>query len=136
MHRRAGAAAADLIAGVTPEQFGNPTPCSEWDVRALINHMTVGNRLFAAVLTGDPIPDHTVDMLGTDPQAAFRDSFDALRTVFDLQGVLDGTYQTPFGEQSGTELVTRRVSEITIHAWDIAAATGQSRELDPELLAT
>lgn len=135
LHRHAGAAAADLIARVTPEQFGSPTPCSEWDVRALINHMVVGNRLFVAVLTGDPMPDHTVDMLGTDPLGAFLDSFDELRTAFDLHGVLDGTYQTPFGEQSGAELVARRVSEMTIHAWDIAVATGQSRDLDPELLA-
>ncbi|KAA0022556.1 TIGR03086 family metal-binding protein [Antrihabitans cavernicola] len=135
MHRRAGAMAAELIAGVGPEQFGNQTPCTEWNVRTLINHMTGGNLRFVGMLTGGSGPERAADVLGDSPLASFRDSFDALCEAFDLPGVLDGIYRTPLGERPGAVLVTMRTSEMTIHAWDIAAATGQPRDLDPKLVA-
>lgn len=135
MHRRAGAMAAELIARVEPEQLGSPTPCTEWDVRGLINHMTGGNLRFVAMLTGGPGADRGTDVLGIDVLASFRDSLHALCVAFDIPGVLDGTYRTPLGDRPGTALVTMRISEMTIHAWDIVAATGQPRDLDSELVA-
>jgi uncharacterized protein (TIGR03086 family) len=132
--RRAGEMAAQLIDKTTPEQLGLPTPCSEWDVRALINHITSGNLRFIGVLGGPPGPAPGEDVLGDDPAAAFRSSFTKLAAAFDEDGVLERTVQTPLGEGPGVLLLTIRITELTTHSWDIAVATGQPRDLDPALI--
>jgi hypothetical protein len=54
--------------------------------------------------------------------------------AFDREGFLEQVFPTPLGEGPGELLVAMRITELTIHAWDIAAATGQPRDLDPELV--
>jgi len=135
LHRRAGENAADVIARIPAERLGDPTPCTEWDVRGVINHMVNGNLRFAALIAGEPGPERGEDALGNDPLAAFRGSVGELCAAFDREGVLDQTFPTPFGEAPGTMLVSMRTCEMSIHTWDLAAATGQPRDLDPDLVA-
>ncbi len=71
LHRRAGGMAADVIAGVRPDQLGSATPCTEWDTRALINHVVGGNLGFAAMVAGEHGPGPGEDVLGGEPLAAF-----------------------------------------------------------------
>jgi len=133
--RRAGDVAAGLISGVSPAQLGNPSPCTEWSVRDLINHMANGNLRVVALVSGEPGPDRGEDVLGADPASAFRDSFRRLCTAFDAEGVLERIFPTPFGDGPGSQLVVIRVIELTVHSWDLAAATGKPRDLDPVLVA-
>jgi uncharacterized protein (TIGR03086 family) len=135
LHRQAGEMAADVIAKIPAERLGDPTPCTEWDVRAVINHMANGNLRIAGLVTGGPRPDRGEDVLGDDPLAAFRDSLDRVSAAFDRDGVLEQTFTMPFGEGPGARLVTVRTCDLTIHTWDLAAATGQPRDLDPGLVA-
>jgi uncharacterized protein (TIGR03086 family) len=135
LHRKAGAMAHGVISHISSDQLSDPTPCTEWDVAALINHLVNGNLRFVAMVTGQPGPDRGQDVLGQDHLAAFSDSLDQLCAAFDREGMLEQTFPTPFGEGPGTLLVTMRVGELTIHSWDLAAATGQPRDLDPELVA-
>jgi uncharacterized protein (TIGR03086 family) len=135
LHRKAGAMAYSVISHISPDQLADPTPCTEWDVRALINHLVDGNLRFVAMVTGEPGPAHDQDKLEHDHLAAFEDSFNQLCTAFDREGMLEQTFPTPFGEGPGALLVTMRVGELTIHSWDLAAATGQPRDLDSDLVA-
>jgi len=134
LHRRAGDMAAEVISRVRPHQLGHATPCTEWDVRALINHLVGGNLGFAALAASEAGPDRGEDVLGGDPQASFRDSLGRLCQAFDRAGFLEQVFPTPLGEGPGALLVEMRVVELTIHTWDVAAATGQPRDLDPELI--
>jgi uncharacterized protein (TIGR03086 family) len=135
LSRRAGALAEQLIAGVRRDQLAAPTPCREWDVAALINHMAGGNLRFVAMVTGEPGPDRGPDVTGADPLAAFRGSMARLNEAFSREGFLGQTYPSPFGEVPGAALAAMRATELTVHCWDLAAATGQSRDLDPGLVA-
>ncbi len=135
LHRRAGELTGGLIDKITPAQLGLPTPCSQWDVRALINHIVNGQLRFTAVLKSEPGPERGDDVLGADPAADFRSSFAGLSAIFDEDGFLERTVPTPFGEAQGARLVAMRATELTLHGWDLAAATGQSRLFDPELVA-
>ena len=126
--------AADVITRVRPDQLEYATPCTEWDVRALINHVVTGNLRFAALVAGEPQHGSGDDVLGGDPLASFRDSFDRLCQVFDRPGFLEQAFPTPLGDGPGTLLVEMRVVELTIHAWDVAAATHRPRDLDPQLI--
>jgi uncharacterized protein (TIGR03086 family) len=131
--------AADLAVGIVdaigPDQFGLATPCREWDVRMVMNHVVSGNRFFVHLVTGAPPPQRGGDHLGDDPVAAFRDSVRAVSAAFLTDGFLDRVVTAPFGDVPGRQLVDMRRNELTVHAWDLAKATGQPTDLDPEVIA-
>jgi len=131
---RAAAAARSVVDGVRPEQWGLPSPCADWDVRAVLNHLVMGNLMAHAGVRGrQPPRDRSADYLGADPPAAFGDSLVACRAAFAEPGVLEKVVRTPMGEQPGAFYVHMRINELLAHGWDIAAATGQSTDLAPEL---
>jgi uncharacterized protein (TIGR03086 family) len=132
---RAAATAGTVVDSVRADQYGDPTPCTEWTVRQLLNHLVGGNKMFTARLTGGPDVDRAADHVGPDHVASFHASVADLRTAFAADGALDGMYPGPFGEAPGHTLARMRVNELMVHAWDLARATGQSTDLDPELAA-
>src|SRR4051794_28904111 len=98
---RALSAVGDLIAGVQDEQWSAPTPCSDWTVRELINHLVGMNRVFAALLREQAPPERGGDFLGDDPVGAYRDSATAMRAAFDQPEVLERTFHGPLGAATG-----------------------------------
>jgi hypothetical protein len=54
---RALAATETVVAGIGTDQWQAPTPCTELDVRGVLNHLVPGNALFAALIRGAPLPD-------------------------------------------------------------------------------
>jgi uncharacterized protein (TIGR03086 family) len=128
---RAASAAGTVFSGVKPEQFDDPTPCTEWTVRQLMNHVVGGNHQFISMLTGGGQLDRSLDYLGADPPAAFRESVARLRALFAAEGALERPTPTPFGERPGVVLLEMRVTEMMTHGWDLARATGQPTDLDP-----
>ncbi|WP_227998469.1 maleylpyruvate isomerase family mycothiol-dependent enzyme [Nocardia australiensis] len=79
---RANTAVGELIAEIRSEQWKAPTPCTEWDVRDVVNHLVVMNLVFVALLGGTPAPERGVNHLGDDPVAAYRASAAALEAAF------------------------------------------------------
>jgi uncharacterized protein (TIGR03086 family) len=132
---RSAATATAVIGSVKAEQYDDPTPCTDWNVRQLLNHVIGGSKIFTAILTDSGPVDRTADHVGADHAASFRAAISDLRAAFAADGALDGTYQGPLGETSGAFLMRMRVNEMMMHAWDLARATGQSTDLDPELAA-
>jgi uncharacterized protein (TIGR03086 family) len=132
-----------LVEGVRPEQWTSPTPCAEWDVRQLLDHVTSGNRMFAALASGER-PEGMEGLLqlrarvapaaDDDPVETFRDSGRQLLEAFSDPDFPDGTYLTPIGERSGDFVILMRTSEGLIHGWDLARATGQTPAF-PEAIA-
>jgi uncharacterized protein (TIGR03086 family) len=129
-----------LVAGVRNNQWSNPTPCPQWNVRALVNHLVLGNRRSASTLRGEELspssagrqsPD--VDTLGDDPVQAYRDAGAALLTAFSQPGVLEGVFQVPAGRVPGAVMLHLRITELLIHGWDLARATGQTAHLPDDL---
>jgi uncharacterized protein (TIGR03086 family) len=134
---RASAPVADLVAGVRSEQWEWPTPCTEWDVRSLVNHLVGGNRLFTDVMHGATLDvartQHAGDGLGDDPEAAYRGSVSGLLEAFGQPGVLEQIFQVPMGVVPGAVLVHLRLTEALVHGWDLAMATGQPVDLPEDL---
>ena len=121
------------IARVRPEQATRPTPCAAFDVRALVNHVLYDLRQFERMLTGaDPGPPDA-DLLGSqDWSAAYRADADRFLATWRERGA-DGTITTRLGEFPATWAVGQHMTNLTVHAWDLARATGQSTELDPQV---
>jgi uncharacterized protein (TIGR03086 family) len=99
-----------------------------------------GGKLFAICASEGAIPDEqlleimTVDQLGDDPVASFDASADAALEAFSDPAALESTISLPFGQMPGQAALDLAVFDLTVHALDIAKATGQSTELDPEVL--
>jgi uncharacterized protein (TIGR03086 family) len=133
--------AAGLVSGVRAEQWDLPTPCEDWSVRQLVNHLVGGNRLFTRVLSGEPLPPREQlgrraheDQLGDDPAEAFRTSADALLAAFRGPGVLERAHTVPVGTLPGPAAVHLRTVETLVHGWDLARATGQEPPFPDELV--
>jgi uncharacterized protein (TIGR03086 family) len=124
--RSAIAGAEIIIAGVPAGLWGAPTPCTDVDVRALVNHLLSGNLYFASLVCGLPVPDGDEDHLGADPAGAFRAAAASLVAALDAPGVLDRTYRLPIGQVPGRALIEIRPIEHLGHGWDVAKATGQA----------
>jgi uncharacterized protein (TIGR03086 family) len=126
-HQRAQDTFARVLVNVTSDQLSSPTPCPEWDVKALIDHVIAGNQRVVMRAGGHVAP------LPEDLDAAHRASAMAAQQTFAGPQGLTRTYQLPIGEVPGTAFLELRSSDLLIHAWDLAIATGQPSDLDPEL---
>jgi len=115
---------------VEPEQWGAPTPCSEWDVRALVVHVIDTHRRIVANLDG--APPEEADPVG-DLAAQWSQSSAAVKAALADPVRASTTVSGMFGEQSFESLVSRLLCTDTLfHTWDLARATGQDEHLDPE----
>jgi uncharacterized protein (TIGR03086 family) len=95
-----------------------PTPCDDWDVRALLNHTLDAQRYFVAAARGEdgalPAP-HPPALLGADPVADFEVARAETLQAFAASGVIDRT-----GSSLGVAF-----SDQLLHGWDLAKATDQ-----------
>jgi uncharacterized protein (TIGR03086 family) len=126
-HQRAQDTFAHVLVNVTSDQLSSPTPCPEWDVKALIDHVIAGNKRVVERAGGQAAP------LPEDLGTAHRASAKAAQETFAGPEALTHTYQLPIGELPGTTFIELRTSDLFAHAWDLASATGQPTDLDPEL---
>jgi uncharacterized protein (TIGR03086 family) len=123
-----------LITGVRPEQWTAGTPCTDWNVRNLVNHVVRGNRLFAAALRGEPPPPaEPSDVLGDDPVTAFRAAAAEVIEAFGQPGAMERMVTVPFGTVPGAVALHLRKTELLVHGWDLARATGQPTRFPEEL---
>ncbi len=128
-----------FVERVTPEHYQLPTPCAEWDVRALINHL-LGAVLLGQALFSDTTPQVNVgpgglpdrDLPGQDPVKAYRVATEGLLSAASGDA-LERPHQTPLGEMPGAALAGFITMDLVVHGWDLAKATGQAPVLEPEL---
>lgn len=123
-----------LIASITPEQMDLPTVNDEWIVRELINHLVRGNVWATQNLETGGAPRPTEDLIGDrSPAQAFSESAQDMLTAFSAPGALGVMVTMPFGEMPGAGLAMFRTGDLVSHAWDLAVATGQDRNIAPQL---
>jgi uncharacterized protein (TIGR03086 family) len=94
-----------------------------------VQHLVGMNRVFAAMLNGDPPPSRDEGPADEELAAAFRDSAAALVAAFGTPGVLETVYESPMGKASGLDRLSIRLYDLLAHGWDLAQATGQRAEL-------
>lgn len=125
--------AQKVVEGVKSDQLDAPTPCTDFDLRGLLNHLTGAAKVMASgVATGEIDPSLLGDdLLGDDPASAFRQAAKELLDAWSEPGVLERNVRVPFGEVPGTAAVNFSAVEIYAHTIDAAVATGQEDILDP-----
>lgn len=120
-----------VVANLTPDQLDRRTPCAQYDVRGILEHMIGGATAFAAAYRGtEPaVPDTS------DPLAAFGPALGELGAAVNEPGALDRTVSAPFGDVPGDTFARFVVLDGLVHGWDMAVATGQPYDPPDELVA-
>jgi uncharacterized protein (TIGR03086 family) len=128
-----------VIDKTSTDQLSNPTLCTEWTVKDVINHMVGGATMFAISVEEGSVSDATLgqlmggDNLGDDPQAAWAIASKRAMDAFGLPGAMEKMVKLPFGEMPGGVALNIAIFDVATHACDLARATGQ-HVTDTELL--
>jgi uncharacterized protein (TIGR03086 family) len=123
-----------VIDGIREEQAALPTPCQAWAVRGLVEHVIDDLGQFAVAATGGrPDWSGVAPSVDGDWGGAFREGARVLLAAWRRVGDLSGTLQLPIGEVPVTFVVNQQIAEFAVHSWDLAKATGQVIDLDPEI---
>ena len=125
---------------VGDDQWALPTPCSEWTVRELANHVVNGGYMAERMLGGatadEVVASFDPDALGASPVAAFEASSAAEGEAFAEPGALDRVVHHPgAGDVPGSMLLAFRIGDNLLHAWDLARACGFDETLDADAVA-
>lgn len=118
-----------LIQDTDPADGGRPTPCSEYDVATLVEHLLAVVRRIGVVVRGEPFFSVPRVWPSTDWTADWttgRAATDAALAAADL----DRLVQLPWGEAPVRAAVGSYIGELATHCWDLAVATGRRDALD------
>jgi uncharacterized protein (TIGR03086 family) len=126
----AAEAAARTVARVDASQFGRPTPCADWDVRALLNHLILWTSYsLAARAQGESVSQ---DLTERDFAAApgfaadYRAQLDRALTAWADPATWEGTLDVMGSSTPAADVAALNIAEMVLHGWDLAAATGQA----------
>ncbi|WP_139978800.1 TIGR03086 family metal-binding protein [Nocardioides litoris] len=131
------AAAAQLtpyVEGVGETDLDRPTPCDGWVVRDLLAHLLAVADRVPHVLGGGH-PSEVPSMVGGLDDAAglvagWTDRQPALAAALADDDLLGRTVHHPAGDMPAAAAIGTYVSELLVHAWDLAAALGDTSGLD------
>jgi uncharacterized protein (TIGR03086 family) len=138
LHRRSVETFDRLVHRIRDDQWGDPTPCTEWDVRALVNHLTNENLWADALFGGRSIADvgdaFDGDVLGDDPVATWeRASRDALARMGEPDA-MDRPVGLSRGSVPGRVYAVELYADHVMHSWDLAKGIGADDGLDPGIV--
>jgi uncharacterized protein (TIGR03086 family) len=124
-----------LVHQTADDQWANETPCSDWDVRALVNHLVNEALWVKPLLDGMTIAEvgdrFDGDVLGDDPAAAFdRAAAEAVAAAGE-PGVTERTVHISSGESAAAEYLSQVFADFVVHGWDLARGIGADDTIDP-----
>ncbi len=128
-----------VAALVTSDDLAKPTPCGDWTVQQLLNHVVGGNTMSAALIAGasreDAIALLTTAVVGDNLLGTVQESMRAQADAFADPAALEMTVQHPAMDMPGAQLLGFRVGDLLVHSWDLARAIGADETLNPEVVA-
>lgn len=126
----AAAAAARTVEHVAPAQFDGPTPCTEWDVRTLLNHLIVWTSYsLAARAEGRSVGQELIDRdFAADPgfAADYRAQLDRALAAWSDPATWERSLDVMGSPMPSADVAALNIAEMVLHGWDLAAATGQA----------
>ena len=143
-HRTAVLSSIDVVAAVRPSDLRLPTPCSAWNLRDLLAHMTAQHRGFAAAARGhgaDPAAwnaDALVDAVTRDPSGTYAAAAHDVLEAFAADGVDEAPFALPeFGPDAvapGATAMGFHFVDYVVHGWDVAVTIGTPFTLPDDVL--
>jgi uncharacterized protein (TIGR03086 family) len=119
-----------VLRGVASDRLGSATPCKDWDLSALIDHVLSGQSLLLGFVA-EVQPETVVASEDLDVVGRFDDGATRMLAVVSVPGFAERTLDLPIGPFTGAEFIDLVSLETLAHAWDVARATEQDTDLAP-----
>lgn len=126
---------ATKVAGAQDQLDAN-TPCDEWSVRRLLDHMLFAQQMFASGPSGGTIAPPAgppPELVGNDPAGQYEEARKATVHAYSQPGVLEGTLKGSAGDVPAAQILGIAFCDQLIHGWDLAKATGQDTTMPLDL---
>ncbi|WP_020495072.1 TIGR03086 family metal-binding protein [Sciscionella marina] len=118
-------------------EWDSPTPCSEWSVRDVLNHLTEEQLWVPHLLHGetmDQVGDrYSGDVLGNRPVARWESAAAAARAAWLEPGATEREVHLSFGASPAQLYLEQMTFDLAVHAWDIGVAIGVDPAIPAEL---
>lgn len=124
----------ELVLGVANEQLSGPTPCTEYTIGDLIDHVDLVAQGATALARGSEVPDTVYSHLEPDWQETLVQHLLALGEAWNEPAAWEGIGKVPGSDLSNTTWGKITLTELVVHGWDIAIATGQPFDLPEHTL--
>lgn len=138
LHARALKLAGRAVSRVSTADYGAPTPCADWDLRAVLNHVVSGNRWVRPLVEGRTIAQvgdaFSGDLLGNEPIPAYERSADDAQSAFYAPGAMTASCAVSYGPIPGAQYCAHRFVDLVIHGWDLAAAVGAEYRIPADMI--
>ncbi|NUK07310.1 TIGR03086 family protein [Streptomyces lunaelactis] len=139
-HTEALALFTERVHAVGADQWDAPTPCTDWSVRDLVNHLTAEQLWVPPLVTeGAGIEDigdaYDGDVLGRKPKATWDAASRAARKAFAAEGALEQTVLLSYGETPAVAYCAQMITDAVVHTWDLSRALGAQERL-PDVLVS
>lgn len=122
------------VHAVDGRRWNDSTPCTEWTVRDLVNHLVAEHLWVPHMLAGEPLEQvgdrYDGDVVGSDPVHAWDEAAERSLAAWKSTD-LSGTARFSFGEAPLTMYADQILVDLTVHEWDLARGCGQPERLDP-----
>lgn len=125
--------AGQVLSGVTADQLEMATPCSDWNVGQLIDHLVGSQHWGLSAMEGTPPTEDGSGSSQGDYLATFQAAAQACTAAFSEEGALEKMVNPGFGDMPGAAMLGLMMTDTFQHAWDLATATGQDNNLSPEI---
>lgn len=127
-----------LAASVGEDQMTAPTPCAEYDVRGLVNHLLFWGPWLEAAARKAPVPtgglsESETDLVTGAWAAALEKQVDGLVDALGVPEAWEGMTKMGGGELPASMIGEMVLGEFVVHAWDLAKATGRPWSCDDEV---
>ena len=136
-HQRALMEFGRRVRAVTPDQWSAATPCSDWDVRALVHHLVVEQLWVPDMLAGRTVEEvgdrYEGDRMGDDVVGAWEDAAAKARDAVERVD-LEQTVHLSYGDVPAEHYVAQMTADLAVHAWDLARGIGGDENLDNALV--
>jgi uncharacterized protein (TIGR03086 family) len=133
-HAPAAAEVARIVVGVRDDQLTDPTPCTGTSVAAMIDHLvglTLAFRVAAEKVRPEGGPSADAANLAPDWRTRLPAQLEALATAWRAPGAWEGMAEAGGVQMPASAMGVVALNEVTVHGWDLAAATGQEYRPDP-----
>ncbi|GAB7007578.1 hypothetical protein JCM18899A_50530 [Nocardioides sp. AN3] len=129
---------ADRVNAVKADQWGDPTPCTDWTVRDLTNHVTYEDLWTVPLMEGATLEEvgdrFDGDVLGADPIGSALAAARAAIASVAKELPRGDTVHLSFGDVPSPEYAMQLAADHLIHGWDLAVATDGDTRMDPHLV--
>ncbi len=138
LYRRSVEAWTARVDAVPADRWDGPTPCTDWTVRDLVNHVVGEDAWTVPLIRGSTIADVgdslDGDLLGDQPiDTAVRSANEAIAVVAEVLPT-GGKVHLSYGDEDMGEYLYQLSADHIMHAWDLAAATGGDTTFDTDLV--